>query len=322
MNWSRSVALALTVASIVSVGPAGANDFPEKGRTITMIVPFSAGGSTDVSARILAAGLEKELGTTVQVVNKPGAGSQLAVTDLLRARPDGYTIGYLTLPHVVTLYTDRDRQAPFSRKDLVPIAMHASDPQLLTVSASSPYKTAKELIDAARAQPGKIKGAAVGILGPEHLAMLQIERATGARFAKVQFDGGAPAMAAVLGDHVDFYTGTLGVFASAAKANTVRFLGVLDSEKNPLTPDVPTLASQGFEVLSYISRIVTVRAGTPQPIIDRLSSAIKKVTESEDHKARILAMGLTLRYMSPTETARFWDQVEATVSPLIPLGKQ
>lgn len=302
--------------------PAHAADFPAQGKPITLIVPFSAGGSTDVGARALAAGLEKELGVPFQVINRPGAGSQVAITELVRAKPDGYTIGYTVLPHTVTIYLDPDRQAIFNRQSLQFVAMHVSDPQLLTVRADSPYQTTRDLVEAAKAGPGKIKGAAVGILGPEHLGILQLEQMAGVQFAKVQFDGGAPAMAAVLGGHVDFYMGTLGVFTSAAKAGKVRFLGVMDKVPTPYAPEVTTLASQGYALESHITRVLSVPAGTPKPVVDRLASAIQKVTASDEHKGRIEQLGMTMRFMGPAETTAYWDQVEATIRPLMAFGKQ
>lgn len=317
---------AFLVALVVLAGEAmplgAASEYPTKGKTISLIVPFPAGGSTDVSARILAGLMEKELGTRVQVVNKAGAGSQVGITELARAKPDGYTIGYTLLPATITIYLDPDRKAVFGRKDLQFIAMHVSDPQFLAVRSESPYRSAKEVLEAAKANPGKLKGAAVGILGPEHLAMLQLEQLLGLTFAKVQFDGSAPALSALLGGHTDFQLGTLGVFASAFKANNVRFLAVLDKAESRLVPGVKTLESQGYKVTSYVSRALSAPAGTPKVVIDALANALRKTMDSEEQKKKIETMGMTLRYMGPEQTARYWDEVETQVRPLMALGKQ
>ncbi len=316
----------LLVVLIALVGQAmplqAASEFPVKGKSISLIVPFPAGGSTDVSARILAGLMEKELGTRVQVINKPGAGSQIGITELARAKPDGYTIGYTLLPATITIYLDPDRKAVFGRKDLQLIAMHVSDPQLLAVRTESPYRSAKELLEAAKADPGRVKGAAVGILGPEHLAMLQLEQLLGLTFAKVQFDGSAPALTALLGGHTDFQLGTLGVFASAFKAKSVRFLGVLDKEESRLVPGVKTLASQGYKVYSYVSRALSAPAGTPKDVVDTLANTLRKTMDAEEQKKQIETMGMTLRYMGPEQTAQYWDEVETQVRPLMALGKQ
>ncbi len=301
--------------------PAAKVDFPAKGKNISLIVPFPAGGSTDVGARLLAPLMEKELGVPVQVVNKAGAGSQVGITDLVQSKPDGYTLAYTLLPATVTIYLDPERKAVFGRKDLQFVAMHVSDPQLVAVAANSPYKTLKDLIDAAKANPEKIKAASVGILGPEHLSILQLQKAAGVKFAIVQFDGSAPATSALLGGHTDFQMGTLGVFASAYKNGQVRFLGVMDKEESRLAPGVKTLESQGYKIYSYVSRALSVPAGTPAPVVDILTSAVKKAMESEDHKKKIEEMGMTLTYMGPDKTAAFWDDVEAQVKPLMELAK-
>ncbi len=305
-----------------TAAPAPKVNFPEKGKSISLIVPFPAGGSTDVGARLLAPLMEKELGVPVQVVNKGGAGSQIGITDLVQSKPDGYTWCYTLLPATVTIYLDPERKAVFGRKDLQFVGMHVSDPQLVAVSADSPYKTMKDVIDAAKANPGKIKASAVGVLGPEHLGILQLEKLTGADFAVVQFDGSAPALTALLGGHTDLQLGTLGVFASAYKSGKVRFLGVTDKVENRLVPGVPTLESQGYKVYSSVSRVISVPAGTPAPVVDILAGALKKAMDSAEHKQKIEDMGMTLTYMGPQQTATYWDDLESQVKPLMELGKQ
>lgn len=297
-------------------------DFPEKGKPIMLIVPFPAGGSTDVSARVLTSFWENELGTTVQVVNKGGAGSQVGITELAQSKPDGYTVGFTLLPATITIYLDPERKAVFGRKDLQFVGMHVSDPQLVAVPVDSPFKTMKDLIDAAKARPGEIKAAAVGILGPEHLSILKLERATGAKFNTVQFDGSAPALTALLGGHIDLQLGTLGVFASAHKSGKVRFLSVLDKEKNRLVPDVPTVESQGYEVYSSVDRVVSAPAGTPKGAVDVLTSAMKRAMDKEEHRKKIEDMGMTLRYMGPEEIAAYWDAMEAELKPLVEVARK
>ena len=125
--------------------------FPEKGRTLTHIVAYPPGGGTDVTARLLAPMLEKELGIQVQVLNKGGAGGQIGFTELVRSKPDGYTIGNLILPTVITTYLDPTRKAVFSRKSFQLLALQDNDPGIIAVKATGPFKTLKDLIDAAKA---------------------------------------------------------------------------------------------------------------------------------------------------------------------------
>src|SRR5690349_24290899 len=142
--------LALAGALLACCGDAGAQAFPVKGRTITLIVPYAPGGVTDTGARLMAAGLEKELATSVVVLNKAGAASQIGLTELVRAKPDGYTLSYVVLPTVTTHYLVPGRDVPYTRTSFQPVAMHHFVPQTISVRTDSPYKTLADLVEAAR----------------------------------------------------------------------------------------------------------------------------------------------------------------------------
>jgi len=151
-----------------------------KGRAISYIVPFDAGGAADLVARAIAPGIEKELGTPVQIVNKPGAGSQVGVTELARSKPDGYTVGVANIPTTITTYLDSERKAIYKRDSFITVAGYAVDPDVLVVKADSPFKSAKDLIEAARTNPEKIKiASASGKLSPPHMGILLMEKAAG-----------------------------------------------------------------------------------------------------------------------------------------------
>ncbi|MHB1161098.1 MAG: Bug family tripartite tricarboxylate transporter substrate binding protein, partial [Chloroflexota bacterium] len=122
-----------------------------------MIVPADAGGATDIGYRLLAPRMEKYLGTTVEVVNKPGAGTQVGVTELSKAKPDGYTIGVTLIPQTPTIYMDPERKAVFNRESFAPIGLHVFDPGLIAVAPDSKYKTLKDVVDDAKANPEKVK---------------------------------------------------------------------------------------------------------------------------------------------------------------------
>ena len=312
-----TAAMAIVASATLSVMPAAGQTFPEAGKPINLIVPFSPGGSVDVSARLIAPLLEKELGTTVQVVNRAGAGSQVGLNAMLRSKPDGYTMAFTILPLTITTYLNPQLKAAFSRKDFQPLAMHTSDAQYLTVLSSSRFKSAKEIIEAAKASPNKITTSATGRFSPEHLAILQLQELTGTKFAIVFFDGGAAQTAALLGGHVDFQLSTLGNFTSAYKNNQVRFLGVAAREDEPRLDNIPTLESQGYKIYSYVSRGISVPAHTPEPVLTKLTQAIEKVMQSPEHKKSVDEMFMTLRYMNPKDMASFWDGVEAQTKPLL-----
>jgi tripartite-type tricarboxylate transporter receptor subunit TctC len=320
----RVLAVAAVVSLVVcGVVTAPAADFPAKGKSVTMIVGSSAGGSTDVGARILAAAMEKELpGTRIQVENKPGAGWQIGLTALSRSRTDGYTIGFTILPQTITNYLDPERKAVFTRKSFQPLGMQVVDPGVIAVKAGSPYKSLKDLLEAAKAAPSKIRASATGILGDDHLGVLQLQRLTGVKFAIVQFDGSAPSMTALLGGHTDAYFGNIGDTLPQFKAGEIRLLGVMDDEESPLAPGVKTLASQGIKLESSSSRGLSAPAGTPKELVDLLAQAIKKAIANPEHMKKMGEQGLTVRYMDPARMESYWAEMEEQIRPLMSIAKE
>jgi tripartite-type tricarboxylate transporter receptor subunit TctC len=299
------------------VPAATASDFPQAGRTITLIVPFAAGGSTDVGARMLADGMSNELGVPVQVVNRAGAGGQVGITELARSTPDGYTIGFTNIPSAITIYLDPDRQAAFSKEDLQPLALQVLDPGVIAVKADSPYQDMDDLVEAARANPEQVVVGTAGFGTPNHLAVIQLERETGVTFATVHFEGGAPMLTALLGEHIDAAFTFVADYLPQFQAGEVRLLGVNDEQESEFYPGVRTMADQGYEIMFASSKGLSVPAGTPPEIVTVLSDAIREVVESEEHQRDMERMGQTLRYMGPSEFAAHWDEVEETVAPIV-----
>lgn len=187
------VGTALFVLGAILPGGVEAAAYPDKSRTLTHIVAYPPGGGTDVTARLLAPMLEKELGVQVQVLNKPGAGGQVGFTELARSKPDGYTLGNLILPTVITTYLDPDRKAVFARKSFDLLALQDNDPGILAVKAGSPYKGLKDLVEDARKNPGKIRTTTSGILSDDHIAAMLTEQVAKVKLSIVHFDGSAPA---------------------------------------------------------------------------------------------------------------------------------
>lgn len=309
--------MGLTIAGQSQAAPAANAEFPEKGKPITIIVPQAAGGASDVNARLLAPHLEKELGTTVQIVNRPGAGMQVGTTEMVRAKPDGHTLSITVLPLTITLYLDPGRKAVFGRKDLQPVALLAWEPIAIGVKADSRFKALKEVVEAAKASPEKIRASAPGILGPHHLTILQLERITGSRFAIVQFDGGAPALNALLGGHVDVSFGVGSDMLRHVQGGTIRVLGVAGKQEYKFLPGVKTLEAQGYKVYNAASRGLIATGGTPKAAVGILARAIKKSLENEEFKKKIEAMGQELNYMDPDQMGAYWDELEGQVAPFI-----
>jgi tripartite-type tricarboxylate transporter receptor subunit TctC len=302
---------------------AGAADFPQKGKAIQVLVGFAAGGSSDAGARILASGMEKELGTSVVVVNKPGASSQIAYTTLTQAKPDGYTIGNTNFPSAVVSYLDPARKATYTRKSFDLLALHVIDPGLIAVKKESPFQTVKDVVEAAKTNPKKLRISTTGIQSDEAFGILQFQKMTGTQFAMVHFSQGiAPAMTAFLGGKIDVFCGNVGDLLSQFKSGEVRILGIMDNQQSPFYPGVKTLEEQGYKLYSSSSRGFAAPAGTPKEMVNTLSDAIKKVVATEDHKKRMGDMGLTIRYMDAAGYTKYWDEYEAMLKDLLPLTKE
>ncbi len=296
--------------------------FPEKGRALTVIVPWAAGGSVDLGVRVLAPSLEKELGIPVQIVNRGGATGQIGLTELAGSKPDGYTIGVHSLPVSIVVYMDPERKAVYSRKDFELIANHVMDVGAVGVRADSPYKSMKDLVDAAKAQPEKIKLGTTGLLSIGHLTGLMLEKETKVKFGLVHFEGSAADTTALMGGHVDTVFGTSATFSSLVRSNEVRLLGIMSKEESAFYPGVKTLASQGYNIDFAMSRGFAAPAGAPKEAVDVLSRTIGKIVASDEHKTKMDEMLLPLKYMNAAEYSAYWRELETQVQPLLELAKE
>jgi tripartite-type tricarboxylate transporter receptor subunit TctC len=324
-SWRFRTALTVIVCflPIIAVTPGWTADFPEKDRVINIIVGYSAGGSTDVGARIMASGLEKELGTKVMVENKPGASGQVGYTALTQTKPDGYTFGTINFPSAIVSYVDPARKAVYNRKSFELLALHVIDPALFAVKKDSPYKTLKDLFDAAKANPKKITISTTGVQSDEAFAILRLQKITDTKFALVQFTKGvSTAIPAFLGGKIDVLCANVGDLLSQYKSGEVRILGVMDNERSPFYPDVKTFEEQGYKISSSASRGYALPAGTPPEVVNTLSNAMKKVVSTEEHRQRMKDMGLTLRYMDPAQYNKYWTEYEEMIRELLPLTKE
>jgi tripartite-type tricarboxylate transporter receptor subunit TctC len=293
---------ALTAAS----GLAVAQSYPQK--PVQLMVAYPAGGSTDVGGRIVAAIAEKILGQTIVVVNKGGAGGQVGWTDLVQQKPDGYAIGFINLPATNTVILDPDRKAIFTEKDLTPIINQVLDPGLIWVRADSPYKTVKDLIDAARKAPNTIRTATTGILSDDHLAILMVEEAApGALFRIVHLEGGAVQMKEVLGGNIDVAFDNVGSVFKRVKSGEFRALAVLDHERSKFLPDVPTMKELGYPtVISSSTRGIAGPKGMPPEVVKKLQDVFAKAMADPEHVAKMEAAGLGLKVMVGDEYAKYF----------------
>ena len=312
----------ILAASLFLPAKGAALDFPVKGRPITMIVPFAAGGPTDVGARILVPFMEKELGTNIQIVNKPGASTQIGVTELVRAKPDGYTIAMVAPPTAIMTYIDKERGAPYGRKDIAPIAGYTRDSNLVVVPGNSPFKTVEELIDAAKARPKQIKVGTSGLMTSAHLAGVALEEAAGVRFAFVHFNGAAPQTTAMLGGNLDAAINGILATLPHHKAGAMRVLGTLDDTETKFFPGVKTVKEQGFDVYSPVTFGLVAPGGTPNEIIDLIGATVRKAMNEPELTKKLDEVALSPGYRDPNDFVAFWDGSEITTTRLVGLAKQ
>lgn len=277
--------------------PAQAQAYPR--RSIQLIVPANAGGPTDIGARILASIMEKDIGQPVVVVNKPGAGAQLGTTELARARPDGYTIGYITMPGLNTMVLDTERKAAFTLDSFALVINQVLDPGAIWVRADSPFKTLADLVAAAKKEPNKLSACTTGILSDDHLAIMMLEEAANVKFRVVHFDGAAQQFTAILGGHVDVAFDNVGSVRKRAMSGEVRVLAVMDPQRSKLMPNSPTTTELGFPTVnSNSTRGIAAPKGVPPEILSYLEAALKKAMENSEHMRKMEEVGLEVRILT------------------------
>jgi tripartite-type tricarboxylate transporter receptor subunit TctC len=299
------------VSLVFVAGAVIAADYPTK--PVQLMVAYPAGGSTDVAARIVASVAEKEMGQSIVVVNKPGAGGQVGWTEMSRQRPDGYYIGLINLPALNTVILDPERKAVFGIDAFTPIINHVLDPGLIWVKADSPYKNIKELVEAAKQNPGKISAATTGILSDDHLAILMVEEAVpGAQFRLVHFEGGAPQLTAILGGHVDVAFDNVGSVAKRVRSGELRALAVTDTQRSKFLPDVPTMAELGYPtVISSSTRGIAGPKGMPEPVVKKLQDVLGKAMANPEHVKKMEDAGLAIKVMVGDEYMKYYRDTHA-----------
>jgi tripartite-type tricarboxylate transporter receptor subunit TctC len=300
---------AALIATLAGPGAAVAANYPT--RPVQLMIAYPAGGSTDVAARIVASIAEKHLGQTIVVVNRGGAGGQVGWTDMSRARPDGYYLGFINLPALNTIILDPERKAIFKADTFQPVINQVLDPGIIWVKADSPYKTLKDLLAAARKMPNKLSAATTGILSDDHLAILMAEEAfPGAAFRIVHLEGGAAQMTAILGGHIDVAFDNVGSVFRRIRTGEVRALAVMDTQRSRFLPDVPTTPEIGFPtVISNSTRGIAAPKGVPAPIIKRLEEVFQKAMADPEHVKKMDEAGLALRIMVGEEYAKYYREL-------------
>ncbi|MCP8615660.1 Bug family tripartite tricarboxylate transporter substrate binding protein [Salirhabdus salicampi] len=255
------------------------DDYPNK--PITIVVPFSAGGSGDTMSRTFAKIAEKYVDVSFVVENKPGGSGAIALNHAKTKPADGYTILY----HSSTLpFTMASGKIPFNKDDVQPIATLVSNYQALSVPVDSPFQTLEDFVNYAKDNPGKVKVSGSGINGTNHVFALKVEDSTDIDFNYVSYDGGGDALRAVLGNNVDAITSSGEVVNQAAEEGQVRILAVTSKERVEEHPDVPTFVEKGYTDISdeFIWRAFYAMPGVPEERIDKFNEIIQKVIDDPE----------------------------------------
>ena len=307
--------LALALPVCAGQGPASP-DYPTK--TISLMVGQSAGGSTDLGARVFASFLEKEFSQPVVVSNKVGGAQQLAATELLRLPADGYTLLFVNLPALNTIVLQPDRKATFKLDDFEFIANQVADQGLIVVKPGGPYKDLKDLIEDAKKRSGQVRIGVTALLGHAHFGALLLEREAGVKVRIVQFEGSPQAAAAVMGGHVDAAIDRVASWATKVEAGDLKAVAVLDKERSPFLPDVATTTELGYPKWKTASSAgLIARKGIPEPILGRLEVASLKVLNNPEHVKRMTATGQRLGIMGRAEYRKYADEWQTITKEML-----
>jgi tripartite-type tricarboxylate transporter receptor subunit TctC len=277
-------------------------DYPNK--PVRIVVPYPAGGTTDIMARLLSQKLGEGLGQPVVIDNKPGAGGGLGTALVAKSAPDGYTIGFGNIgPNAInpSIYKDLPYDAA---KDFSPVSVFSTVPFILVVPAASPAKNLRELIDLGRASAGKLNFASVGIGSVSHVTGELFNASAGTKFVHVPYKGGAPALTGTMQGDVSLMFATSLEATPHVRSGKLRAMGISSAQRSPVTPDIPTLAEAGlpgFEVSVWFGLLGP--AGMPRPIVDRLNTEIRKVLADATVRTRLADLAAVPMHTTPDEFA-------------------
>jgi tripartite-type tricarboxylate transporter receptor subunit TctC len=301
-TWIVAMGCALlgTLAGSLHAQPA----WPAK--PIVYVVPFAVGGNTDTLARLISQKLAVALGQPVVIENKPGAGGNIGSDFVAKAKPDGYTIlGGTISSHAINASVYQNM--PYDVvKSFEPVILLGSNPLVFAVNASTPYKTLKEVLDAARAKPGQLSFVSPGAGTSPHLAGELLKTLTNVDMTHIPYKGSGPALSDVIGGHVPIIIDTTIVLGAQIKAGKLRPLAVAYPQRLATLPDVPTAAEAGvpgWEVVSW--QAVFAPAGTPKPIVQRLNTEIAGIMKTPDVQARLADLGVEVGGGPPEQLGEF-----------------
>jgi tripartite-type tricarboxylate transporter receptor subunit TctC len=308
---------ALTLAACG--GDGGQNESAEEypSRPIEVIVSFAAGGGTDLGARQLMPLVEKELGGKIQIVNKPGAGGWVGWEELVNAEPDGYTLGYLNTPNLMTGYLNPDMGRDNSLEDFSFIANQVTDAGIISIRTDETRFTDLEsLIEYAKSNP--VTTTSTGIASDDHIAVLRLNKSLGTQFEAVPTEGASEGKASFLGGHIDVLVNNVGETYQSHEDGELMAIGVMAEERSEFLEDVPTIEEAGFgPIYSNSARGIGAPAGVPDEILNELSDAVEKAINGDEHKQLMSEQGLFVDYKGPADYKSYLETEESELKELL-----
>ncbi len=302
----KRLCFGLSISALLIAAPQGtfAQSYPTK--PIRLLVPYAAGGATDIMARVVAQKLSENLGQQMVVENRPGAGGNIAADAVAKAEPDGYTLFFgSTGPLVInpSLYAKLSFEPV---KDFAPIGLVGDMPLFLVVPVSQPVHSIKDLIALAKAKPGQLNYASSGVGGTTHLAMELFKTTAGVDILHIPYKGTAAGVADMLAGNIQVMFDVMATSGPHVKTGKLRFIGVTTTKRSAFAPDVPTIADAGFpgfEATFWTGFLAP--AGTPREIINKLSAELAKVIALPELRERFATLGMEPRTSNPEQFAAF-----------------
>jgi tripartite-type tricarboxylate transporter receptor subunit TctC len=301
-------ALTFALAAVASTSALAA--YPEQ--PIKVIVAYAAGGGSDIIARLTAQYLQKHLGggANVVVMNRPGAGGAIGFTELTTAKADGYTIGMINTPNVLTIPIERKANFHWQQYDL--LGNMVDDPGNFAVLADTPIKNLADLVAFAKANPGQVTYGTTGIGSDDHLATLMFEKAAGVQFTHVPFKGAAEVHNALASKQVMMAAMNIGEALMYLKGGTpLRNLGTMSEKRSTLAPDLPTFKEQGYNVIMASLRGIAAPKGLPPEVREKLATALQKTADDPEFQAKAAGYFAPLRFLAPAAYAEALTKDEA-----------
>lgn len=290
---------------------ASAAEYPT--RPITLIVPFAPGGVADITARVTAHSLEKALGQPIVIENRAGAGGNIGTTVAARAAPDGYTLLMALPSHLVQPEADRlqGRDPSYRLDQFVPIARISQEPVVLFGGPALAGKTVADILGEARAKPDEITYSSSGYYANTQLSMQILANTAGVEFRHVPYQGGGPALMAVMADQVHLSTGGPATVAGNLENQRLTPLAIMGDKRHPRLPDTPTLKETGLDASYYVWSGLFAPAATPDDVLQTLRQAVKTISTDTEFQAAMQKIDTPLDYQDADEFAQFLAQEEA-----------